>query len=120
VSKTIAAFERAGAPLYNEIILLTAIGSLPIRMAKQFRSTRKVGKTHQNVLVFCKGDPRKATEHLGPVDVSAALATIEPDEDDEPESTPGSTTPIAGIDQAGREVEDTQYGERITSLGGEV
>lgn len=77
VSKTIAAFEAAGAPLYNEAILITSVGLLPIRTAKQFRSTRKLGKTHQNVLVFVKGDPRKAVEALGPVDVSDALARFE-------------------------------------------
>jgi hypothetical protein len=88
VAKTIAAFEAAGASLYNEAILVTAVGSLPIRMAKQFRSTRKLGKTHQNILVFVKGDPRKATEALGPVDVSAALDQIEPD--DGPEGPDGA------------------------------
>lgn len=81
ISKTEDAFEAAGARLYNEFILVTSVGSLPIRTAKQFRSTRKAGKTHQQVLVFVKGDPRRATEALGPVDVSAALAAIEPDDD---------------------------------------
>lgn len=87
VSKTIAAFEAAGAPLYNEAILITSVGSLPIRTAKQFRSTRKLGKTHQNVLVFVKGDPRKAVEALGPVDVSDALARFDETvgEGDQPE-----------------------------------
>lgn len=74
ISKTIAAFREAGAQLYNEIILITAAGSLAIRAGKQFRTTRKVGKTHQQLLVFIKGDPRKATEACGPVDVEAALA----------------------------------------------
>jgi hypothetical protein len=83
VSATIQAFERAGARLYNEAILVTAVGSLPIRAAKQFRSTRKLGKTHQNILIFCKGDPRRATEALGPVDVSAAMAMFD-DGGDEP------------------------------------
>lgn len=73
VSKTIAAFEAAGAPLYNEAILVTSVGSLPIRAAKQFRSTRKLGKTHQNILTFIKGDPRLAVAALGPVDVSDAM-----------------------------------------------
>lgn len=81
VSKTIAAFEAAGAPLYNEAILVTSVGSLPIRAAKQFRTSRKLGKTHQNVLVFVKGDPKRATAALGPVDVSAALAELEPEDD---------------------------------------
>lgn len=82
VGETIAAFQAAGARLYNEVILVTAVGSLAIRIAKQFRSTRKMGKTHQQLLVFVKGDPRKATEACGPVDVSAALADIEPEEND--------------------------------------
>ena len=73
VGETVAAFEAAGARLYNEAILITAAGSLPIRAGKQFASTRKLGKTHQNVLVFCKGDPKRATTACGPVEVNPAL-----------------------------------------------
>ena len=73
--ETVAAFEMAGAGLYNEAILVTVAGSLPIRAGKQFSSSRKLGKTHQNVLVFCKGDPRKATEACGPVEIDEALFT---------------------------------------------
>lgn len=69
VGETIAAFDAAGARLYNEAILVTAAGSLPIRAGKQFAATRKLGKTHQNVLVFCKGDPRKAAEACGEVEI---------------------------------------------------
>ena len=61
VSETIRAFLDAGTKLYNEAVLLTAIGSLPIRVGKQFEAGRKLGKTHQNVLVFVKGDPKLAT-----------------------------------------------------------
>lgn len=68
---TIAAFEGNGARLYNEAILLTAIGSLPIRVGRQFEATRKLGKTHQNVLVFCNGDPKKAAEAVGMVEFGA-------------------------------------------------
>jgi hypothetical protein len=70
VSDTIQAFHDAGARLYNEAILVTSVGSLPIRVGKQFSSGRKLGKTHQNVLVFVKGDPRKAVQACGPVEVS--------------------------------------------------
>jgi len=70
VSHTIEAFEMAGARLYNEAILVTSLGSLPIRVGKAFSATRKMGKTHQNVLVFCKGDPRKATEACGTVEIA--------------------------------------------------
>ena len=65
---TIEAFEAAGLRLYNEAILVTAVGSLPIRAGKQFAATRKLGKTHQNCLVFIKGDPRRATEAIGEVE----------------------------------------------------
>lgn len=70
VSDTISAFQDCGAYLYNEAILVTSVGSLPIRVGKPFESSRKLGKTHQNVLVFIKGDPKQATEACGPVDVS--------------------------------------------------
>ena len=62
VSMTIDAFREAGASLYNEAILVTSVGSLSIRITKQFESGRKMGKAHQNVLVFCKGDWCKAAE----------------------------------------------------------
>jgi DNA modification methylase len=68
VSDTEQAFADGGAALYNEAILVTAVGSLPIRVGKQFTSARKLGKTHQNVLVFCKGDPKRATQAIGPVE----------------------------------------------------
>ena len=71
VSDTEQAFEDVGARLYNEAVLVTAVGSLPIRVGRMFESGRKLGKTHQNVLVFCKGDPKKATEAVGPVEFGA-------------------------------------------------
>ena len=57
-AKTIAAFEDAGLRLYNEIILINATGSLPLRINAQFTGSRKVGKCHQNVLCFAKGQPK--------------------------------------------------------------
>jgi len=66
--RTIEAFEKAGARFYNDAILVTAVGSLPIRVGRQFTAARKLGRTHQNVLVFVKGDPRKATEACGAVE----------------------------------------------------
>lgn len=62
VSETIAAFEGCGVGLYNEAILVTSVGSASLRVTRQFQVSRKMAKTHQNVLVFCKGDPRKAAE----------------------------------------------------------
>ncbi len=65
---TVQAFEDAGARLYNEAVLVTQAGSLPVLAGRIFEASRKLGKTHQNVLVFCKGDPRKARAALGPVE----------------------------------------------------
>lgn len=81
VPDTIEAFRRAGLGFYNEAILITAAGSLPIRAGKQFETTRKLGKTHQNVLVFLKGDARKATAAVGKVEFGVGLAV-----EDEPEA----------------------------------
>lgn len=68
VSDTIAGFQAAGAKLYNEIILVTAIGSLPVRITKQFQSGRKIGKTHQNILVFFKGNPKLIKSNFGAIE----------------------------------------------------
>lgn len=57
VVDTAAAFEECGARLYNEAILVSPIGTAAIRATRQFNGGRKLVKTHQNVLVFCKGDP---------------------------------------------------------------
>jgi DNA modification methylase len=78
VGHTVAAFEDAGAKLYNDAVLVTAVGSMPQRLRRQFEGARKLGKTHQNVLVFVKGDPKVATEAIG--DVEFAL----PEEEQQP------------------------------------
>lgn len=70
VNDTIAAFHDAGMHYYNEIILLNVAGSLPIRVGRQFQSYRKVGRTHQNVLVFYKGDPKKIALNFPEIDIS--------------------------------------------------
>ncbi len=69
VSDTIAAFLAAGFSYYNEAILVTAIGTLPIRAGKMFEASRKLGRTHQTVLIFVKGCPKKATEACGKIEI---------------------------------------------------
>lgn len=64
VSETIRAFLDAGLELYNEAILVTSVGSASMRVTKQFEASRKFAKTHQNVLVFVKGDGKKATQAI--------------------------------------------------------
>lgn len=74
VADTIAAFRDCGLELYNEAVLITALGSLPIRVGKMFEASRKLGKTHQNVLVFVKGDWHKAVQAVGPIVVANDIA----------------------------------------------
>ncbi len=64
VGDTVNAFLNAGLKYYNESIMVTAAGSLPIRANNQFKASRKIGKTHQNVLVFVKGDGKRAARYI--------------------------------------------------------
>lgn len=61
VPDTIAAFRAAGLEYYNHAILVNSAGSLPLRVRKQFHASRKLGNTHQTVLIFVKGCPKRAT-----------------------------------------------------------
>ena len=70
VGDTVQAFKDAGLYFYNEAVLVTAVGSLPVRAGKQFSASRKLGKTHQNILVFVKGDGKKAAQACGDIDVA--------------------------------------------------
>ena len=62
VPDTINICRNAGLKYYNEIILEDPIGSLPLRGPQYFEQSRKVGRTHQNVLVFYAGDLSKIRE----------------------------------------------------------
>lgn len=64
VGDTVRTFLEAGLVYYNEIILATAIGTLPIRAGRIMSTARKIGKRHQNVLVFYKGNPREISKHF--------------------------------------------------------
>jgi ParB-like chromosome segregation protein Spo0J/DNA modification methylase len=78
IPETIRAFEEAGAHYYNEAILVSPVGSLAMRASKMFTTSRKLGKTHQTVLVFVKGDPKKATERCGTVEVTLPVEDSDP------------------------------------------
>jgi hypothetical protein len=51
-------FEKNKMPLYNELVLVDPVGNLQMRVGK-YMEHRKVGKTHQNVLVFYKGNTKE-------------------------------------------------------------
>lgn len=77
VPYTINCFSNNGARFYNELILVNVVGSLPIRIDKQFRSGRKVGKTHQNVLVFYKGDISLISKYHKEIDSGFPVTVLE-------------------------------------------
>ncbi len=82
VGDTVQAFRDAGLAYYNEAILVTAVGSLPIRVGKQFAASRKLGKTHQNVLVFVKGNGKNAAKRCGECDFADGNTLPEGDSND--------------------------------------
>lgn len=85
VGETVRAFTNARlcdghkVGLYNEIILVNVAGSLPVRIGRQFEGYRKVGKMHQNVLVFYKGNPKKIKEEFPQIKVDELLDSTEQD-----------------------------------------
>jgi hypothetical protein len=62
VGDTVQAFLDAGLGFYNEAILVTMVGSASLRVTRQFDAGRKLCKTHQQFLVFVKGDWKKAAD----------------------------------------------------------
>ena len=56
VADTIKIAQNIGFKFYNEIVLYNETGNLAITSGDYMRRARKVGRQHQNVLVFYKGD----------------------------------------------------------------
>ncbi|MDO4222161.1 MAG: ParB N-terminal domain-containing protein [Akkermansia sp.] len=81
VGDTISAFLEAGFTYYNEMVLLTSIGTNAITARKTMDTGRKPRKVHQNVLVFLKGDAKSAAARMGKVEL-ADFETQEGGEDD--------------------------------------
>ena len=77
---TVRACEAAGLRFYNDAILVTPAGSLPVRAGRQFERSRVMGRTHQQVLVFYKGDRKKAADRCGAVQVTEALEAAASDD----------------------------------------
>lgn len=78
VPHTIDCFTRNGMRYYNEIVLVNVIGSLPVRIDGQFGSFRKIGRTHQNILVFYKGDVELIPKYFK--DIDSNIASIQQQE----------------------------------------
>lgn len=70
VGDTVTAFKEAGLSYYNEIILVNTVSTLALPAVRQFNATRKIGKQHQNVLVFYKGDLKAINGNYPELDFS--------------------------------------------------
>lgn len=68
VAETVRAFQDAGAHLHNDAVLLEMVGSAAIRAPRTFEATRRVIRTHQHLLVFVKGDAKKAATYAKGLD----------------------------------------------------
>jgi len=67
VPKIIDIMERAGFLYYNDMILQTPVGNLMMRAGRYMNQNRKIGKQHQNVLIFYKGNPKNISKHFNKI-----------------------------------------------------
>jgi hypothetical protein len=68
VSDMVVGARAAGLDLYNSAVLINSVGSAALRAQRIIRS-RKRTRVHQHVLVFCKGDPKRAAAACGRAEV---------------------------------------------------
>lgn len=66
VNDTIVALESAGLHYYNQLILVNSAGSAALGARGAYKS-RKIVKTHQNVIIAYKGDDWKDISHDFPI-----------------------------------------------------
>jgi len=64
VVDTIRAFEAAGLSFHNDAVILNATATAGLRAERPFRATRKLTRVHQHLLIFVKGDAKRAATRL--------------------------------------------------------
>lgn len=64
VADTIKTAQSCGFGLYNDAVILDPVATLSIRAGRQFDATRKLGRGHQHMLVFVKGDGKRAGKRV--------------------------------------------------------
>ena len=62
-------FSKNNVELYNEMIIAESLGTLPQRVGR-YMNNRKIGKCHQNILVFYKGNPKNISKNFKKIDFS--------------------------------------------------
>jgi DNA modification methylase len=92
VADTINVARDIGLSLYNDMVLMTPVGSVRLTVTRQFEQSRKIGRIHQYVLVFVKGDGRRATQRMNE-GVEVAGPRSERDPAEESQSPQGCESP---------------------------
>jgi len=112
VGETVRAFLDAGMSLYNEAILVSPSGSVAVRIPRAFGPYRKLGKIHQNVLVFYKGDVKRIPEDFGVLDLQGRTGLL-----DETVAAPvSSSAPSSGSASPPRKARKASRGSAETSV----
>lgn len=71
--ETIRAAQLAGLHYVSGAVLITVVGSAASTSARTFKANRGLGRVHQDVLVFVKGDRKRAAEACGDVELEFDL-----------------------------------------------
>lgn len=66
---TAEAFQAAGLKIINDAVILTPLGTLPLRAKGAFMKRRLMGRAHQRFMVFVKGNPVHAAAACEQIDV---------------------------------------------------
>lgn len=75
-SLMVRAAGAAGLHLHNDAFLLTPVGTLAVRAGRSFTATRVLARTHQDVLVFLKGDRKRAAARCSDLETQASLEAL--------------------------------------------
>lgn len=119
---TVRAAEAAGLRFYNDAILVSPSGSLALRAGLAFSATRVLGRCHQQVLVFVKGDRRRAAERQAEVQLHEALTLLDPGEVQEGEepvpAEPADEAPARPVAGRSLAVAVSAQGEPVATAEG--
>jgi hypothetical protein len=112
---TTRAMQALGWGLYNEAVYLQAVGTLSVRAALHFRTMRKLGRTHQSVLIFRRGKPSLIPTRLGKDPTYGEGWNLMPEAEVEPEPLAEEDAPIEEPSAP-----EAQEQARSNTLGGEL
>lgn len=89
-------FKQNGMRLYNEIILVEQTASTALR-ASRYMDSRKVAKTHQHLLVFFKGDPKKIKKEFPKIEYKEEDMELFNTSEEETSTVVSNEAPIGGV-----------------------